>query len=434
MSLTKTPLKQDDTQRFSAPLIQLTSQVLGELLSFKNPADAVLSRFFKEHKETGQRDRAFIAEHAFDVLRHLRGAKRFAGARATPRQLLLAWWVRGAGVAVRRLEGAIKSEEFKILGELKGQTLPSITLGEQCEMPDWLVEQLLAQMPQADLLALALSLNQPAPLDLRVNTLKTNREAALLALQAEGMEAQPTPYSPLGLRMQGKPSVNRGELFKTGAIEVQDEGSQLLAYLVQPKRSEFVVDFCAGAGGKTLALGAMMRSTGRLYAMDVSEGRLIKLKGRMSRAGLSNVHPTLLANERDAKLKRMLGKADRVLVDAPCTGLGTLRRNPDLKWRQSPEAVLEMSAKQLAILTAAARLVRPGGRLVYATCSILKAENDDVVDAFLAAHPDFSAEHAGEILASQGIEGLEAQARLNLSPLAQGTDAFFAAVFVKRSA
>ncbi len=174
----------------------------------------------------------------------------------------------------------------------------------------------------------------------------------------------------------GKPALNQLPLFINGGVEVQDEGSQLLCHLVAPKRGEMVVDFCAGAGGKTLALGAAMRSTGRLYAFDVSEKRLANLKPRLARSGLSNVHPVLIDSERDAKIKRLAGKIDRVLVDAPCSGLGTLRRNPDLKWRQSPESVLELTAKQAAILDSAARLVKGGGRVVYATCSVLEAENE----------------------------------------------------------
>jgi len=214
---------------------------------------------------------------------------------------------------------------------------------------------------------------------------------------------------------------------------VQDEGSQLLGFLVQPKRGELVVDFCAGAGGKTLQLGALMRSTGRLYAFDVSERRLSKLKPRVARAGLSNVHPVLIAHERDAKVKRLAGKADRVLVDAPCSGLGTLRRNPDLKWRQSPQSVAEMVAKQTAILESAARLVKPGGRLVYATCSLLDEENDAVVDGFLAAHPEFRPISAGEVLARQGI-ALDTGERLRLSPRTHDTDGFFAAVLERAGA
>ena len=190
------------------------------------------------------------------------------------------------------------------------------------------------------------AIEQPAPLDLRVNTMKAKRDEVRAALAEAGIEAEPTPYSPWGLRIHGKPALQKLELFVRGDVEVQDEGSQLLAALVDAKRGEMVVDFCAGAGGKTLALGACMRNTGRLYAFDVNGHRLEALKPRLARSGLSNVHPAQLAHERDERIKRLAGKIDRVLVDAPCSGLGTLRRNPDLKWRQSPQAIQELQAKQ----------------------------------------------------------------------------------------
>jgi 16S rRNA (cytosine967-C5)-methyltransferase len=243
--------------------------------------------------------------------------------------------------------------------------------------------------------------------------------------------AEPMPYAPLGLRLHKKPALQNLPLFKEGAIEVQDEGSQVLAQLVGARRGEMVVDFCAGAGGKTLALGAIMRNTGRLYAFDVSEKRLAKLKPRMARSGLSNVHPVLIAHERDAKVKRLAGKIDRVLVDAPCSGLGTLRRNPDVKWRQSPEAIGEMQEKQLAILDGAARLVKGGGRLVYATCSLLNEENDVVVEQFLATHDDFQLVPASEVLAEQKIP-LEMDKYLKLLPHKHNTDGFFAAVLERK--
>jgi 16S rRNA (cytosine967-C5)-methyltransferase len=244
---------------------------------------------------------------------------------------------------------------------------------------------------------------------------------------------EPTPYSPLGLRVFKKPALQNLPLFKDGAIEVQDEGSQLLAQIVGAKRGEMVVDFCAGAGGKTLALGALMRNTGRLYAFDVSEKRLAKLKPRLARSGLSNVHPVVIAHENDAKVKRLAGKLDRVLVDAPCSGLGTLRRNPDMKWRQSVETLGEMRAKQGSILASAARLVRPGGRLVYGTCSILEEENDEVIADFLQSHPDFILRPMSEVLAEQKI-ALDMGDYLKLLPHLHQTDGFFAAVLERRAA
>src|SRR4029077_6122714 len=192
----------------------------------------------------------------------------------------------------------------------------------------------------------------------------------------------PTPHSPAGIRLKGKPQINRHALFLDGSLEVQDEGSQLLADLPAPRGGEMVADCCAGAGGKTLAISMLMHGSGRVYAMDVSEKRLRELAPRAARAGISNVHPIVLANEGDARAQRLAGKLDRVLVDAPCSGFGTLRRNPDFKWRMGAQAVTELASKQARILHAAAHLVKGGGRLVYATCSLLRDENDAIADAF----------------------------------------------------
>ncbi|MEK6591612.1 MAG: RsmB/NOP family class I SAM-dependent RNA methyltransferase, partial [Pseudomonadota bacterium] len=278
--------------------------------------------------------------------------------------------------------------------------------------------------------ALGRALQQAAQLDLRVNTLRGDRDSVLGKLAADGLAARPTPYSPLGIRLRDKPALARHPLFVDGSIEVQDEGSQLLGFLVAPRRNDLVVDFCAGAGGKTLMLGAMMQSRGRVYAFDISEKRLARLKPRLKRSGLSNLHPQLLQHENDPKVKRLAGKIDRVLVDAPCSGLGTLRRNPDLKWRQSPQAIEELKVKQASILRAAARLVKPGGRLVYATCSLLREENHDIVAAFLAQHPEFSLLNCNEILQQQRIS-LDTGPYLQLWPQVHGTDGFFAAALQK---
>lgn len=416
----------------SRPLLVQATQVLGAVLSMEHPADAVLSRHFRENHALGQRDRGFVAEAIYGVLRRLRWLHRLAGAEATARQLLLAWLARGEGWPMRNFEDVTSPAEREWIAGLKAQDMDEGSLAERADLPDWLAERLLAGTDEAGLLALAHSLNRPAPLDLRANLIKTDRDALLARLKADGIAAEAGVLSPQAIRLAGKPALQKHPAFLDGSFEVQDQGSQLLGFLVQPKRGEMVVDFCAGAGGKTLQLGAMMRSTGRLYAFDVSERRLAKLKPRMARAGLSNVHPTVIAHENDAKVKRLAGKADRVLVDAPCSGLGTLRRNPDLKWRQSPESVAEMVAKQGSILASAARLVRPGGRLVYATCSLLAEENDGVVDAFLAAHPEFREVSAQEVLAKQDI-ALDTGSRLRLSPVEHDTDGFFAAVLERNA-
>ncbi|NWG31976.1 MAG: RsmB/NOP family class I SAM-dependent RNA methyltransferase [Rhodocyclaceae bacterium] len=411
----------------SASVLEQTIEACRELMQFRQPADAVLSAFFRA-RHCGPRERAFIAETAYTVLRRQRSLAAWVGPGANVRQLVLAALVRQGGISLRTLEAALPKRDAEWLAALKARPEPALTLGEETDLPDWLVERLGALMPQSELVALARALNQPAPLDLRVNVLKARRDDVLARLDQEGIAATACPYAPHGIRLAGKPALAKHPLFLDGSIEVQDEGSQLLGHLVAPKRGEMAVDFCAGAGGKTLLLGALMRSTGRLYAFDVSAKRLAKLKPRLARSGLSNVHPVAIAHENDVHVKRLAGKCDRVLVDAPCSGLGTLRRNPDLKWRQTPQDIAELSAKQAAILAAAARLVKPGGRLVYATCSLLPEENEAIVDAFLAAQPQFARRFAGEILAAQGIDIDLAGDDLHLLPHRHGTDGFYAAV------
>ncbi|WIM07041.1 MAG: RsmB/NOP family class I SAM-dependent RNA methyltransferase [Candidatus Nitricoxidivorans perseverans] len=417
-------------------LIDDAAAVVRELLKFAQPADSALSAWFKAHR-TGSRERAFIAETAYAVLRRKRLLERLAGSGATPRKFVLAALVRLMGINPRQLSESLTLGERDWLAEFKARQEPAEqgTLAEQTDLPDWLCERLAARMPSAELLALARGLNQPAPLDIRVNALKATREEILAQFAREGIEAAPCRYAPSGIRLKGKPHLARHHLYLEGRIEVQDEGSQLLGYLLAPRRGEMVADFCAGAGGKTLLLGALMRSTGRLYAFDVSDKRLAKLKPRVARSGLSNVHPACIASENDSRVKRLAGKVDRVLVDAPCSGLGTLRRNPDLKWRQTPESVAELTRKQADILAGASRLVKPGGRLVYATCSLLSEENEAVVDAFLAGHGEFARIPAAGVLEGQGI-GCAPQSQSNddlrLLPHVHGTDGFYAAVLERK--
>ncbi len=417
--------------RFTPALFAHAEAVLAQLLRFDHPADAVVSRYFREHRELGHADRGFVAETVFAVLRRQRSLTARCGEPVTPRRLLLAALAVVRGWSLREFAPVLKAAEEPWLAEVKAfrdETLPPAV---RDDMPDWLHALLVAQYGEENVPRLVRAMNQAAPLDLRANTLKTGRDDLRTALAADGIVAEPTPYSPIGLRLRDKPALAKHPLFLGGHFEVQDEGSQLLGALLEARRGEMVVDFCAGAGGKTLLIGAQMRNTGRLYAFDVSDKRLSNLKPRLARSGLSNVHPVRIEHERDAKVKRLAGKMDRVLVDAPCSGLGTLRRNPDLKWRQDETAVAELNAKQTAILAAAATLVRPGGRLVYATCSLLTAENEAVVQDFLAKHPDFCLRPASEILAKQGIT-LDGE-MLRLLPHLHDTDAFFAAVLERQA-
>jgi 16S rRNA (cytosine967-C5)-methyltransferase len=416
--------------RLPPAIITHTEEVMREILRFTAPADGTLSRYFRDHPRLGSRERGAIAEGIYAVLRNKAFFTDFAEAGNGPTMRRLTLLGLADAVGADSL-GGLSEEETEWLARMAQIDRTLLSTAMRTNLPQWLFDKLVAQFGEATTLQLADALNQPAPLDLRVNSLKANREDVMAELAQAPILAEPTPYAPLGLRILKKPSLQNLPLFKSGAIEVQDEGSQLLAQVLGAKRGEMVVDFCAGAGGKTLALGALMRNTGRLYAFDVSEKRLAKLKPRLARSGLSNVHPVQIAHEKDAKIKRLAGKIDRVLVDAPCSGLGTLRRNPDVKWRQSVSAIAELNLKQNAILDGAARLVKPGGRLVYATCSLLEEENEAVVTQFLSTHDNFVLVPMKDVLAEQKI-ALDMQDYLKLVPHIHQTDGFFAAVLERK--
>jgi 16S rRNA (cytosine967-C5)-methyltransferase len=416
--------------RLPPAILANAEEVLREILRFAAPADTTLSRYFKDHPRLGGRERGAIAECIYNVLRNKSFYTDFseAGGGATMRRLTLLGMADAVGVDSL---GGLTEEEVAWVERILQIDRKVMHKSSRSNMPKWLFDKLVEQMGEEETLALADGMNQPAPLDLRVNAMKGTREEVAAGLAEAPIRSTPTPYSPLGLRVLQKPALQNLPLFKSGHIEVQDEGSQILSAIVGAKRGEMVVDFCAGAGGKTLALGATMRNTGRLYAFDVSEKRLAKLKPRLARSGLSNVHPVQIAHERDAKIKRLAGKIDRVLVDAPCSGLGTLRRNPDVKWRQQPSAIGELQVKQAAILDGAARLLKGGGRLVYATCSFLDDENDFIAKQFLDGHPDFELVPMSKVLAEQKID-LEMGDYLKLLPHKHQTDGFFAAVFERK--
>jgi 16S rRNA (cytosine967-C5)-methyltransferase len=412
--------------RLTQALLAHADAALSSLLRFDAPADRVLSGYFREHRNLGQTERAFVAEAAFAVLRRKRSLEAAAGS-AEPRALLAAALVRVQGLSARALEGLVDDGLLRRLRETRNvEFAPAV----RADLPDWLWERLDAELGEEAATRMAQGLLNSAPLDLRVNLARVDRDKARAALAEGGIDAKDTPYSPAGLRVAGKPAINRHPLFEQGLVEVQDEGSQILAWMLAPRRGEMVADYCAGAGGKTLATAMLMRGTGRIYAMDVSAKRLAALAPRAARAGVTNVH-TLVLGEDDARARRLAGKLDRVLVDAPCSGFGTLRRNPDLKWRHSPQAIAQLSAKQRGILAAAARLVKPGGRLVYATCSILREENDAVTDDFQGSHAEFLPLSCRDLLAAQRI-ALDTGERLRLSPHAHQTDGFYAAAFERR--
>jgi len=413
-------------------LLELTTELVHTVLHFDSPADAVVSDFFRKHRDLGPRERNTLAETMYNVLRQrmLLGHLAQFGKGEMERRLAILGWQGNPAF----LRAALTDGEVSWLTKMDAIDRASLPEKLRHNLPDWLADPLQAKLGD-EFGALVEVLNRPAGLDLRVNTYKAKRDEVLAELRAGGIEAAATPFSPWGIRVQGKPALHKLPVFLRGDLEVQDEGSQMLALLTDAKRGEMVADFCAGAGGKTLALGASMRNTGRLYAFDVSGHRLAALKPRLARSGLSNVYPAQIANERDERVKRLAGKIDRVLIDAPCSGLGTLRRNPDMKWRQSPASVAELEVKQAAILQSASRLVKTGGRLVYATCSLLDGENEEVANAFSAANPGFVQKPAAEVLEQAHVSQADTLVDgnfLRLWPHRHGTDGFFAAVWERK--
>lgn len=413
-------------------LLESAQQLGSEVLRLEQPADRIMAAFFRRHRALGSRDRATLADAVYAILRKKPLLEALAGEADPLRRMILL----ALPVPRTALLPALSPAERAWLQSCDARDVDALPESCRHNLPPWLADALRQQLG-GEFDAAAQALLAPAPLDLRVNVLRHKRSKVEADLRALGMAVAATPWSPWGLRVVGKPRLQQTALYRQGAIEVQDEGSQLLALLVGVRRGETVADFCAGAGGKTLALGAAMRGSGRLYAFDVSAARLDVLRQRVQRSGLANVYPMVLGAAPDPRLQRLYGRMDRVLVDAPCSGLGTLRRSPDLKWRQPEAAVAGFAVQQGEILAQAAPLVRPGGRLVYGTCSLLVRENEAVAAAFGTAHPDFEADPAVAILA--GLKVADAASlctadgmHLRLWPHRHGTDGFFAAVWRRR--
>ncbi len=407
------------------------------------PADGVANDFFRSRRFIGSGDRRAVSDRVWRVLRAWRRLGWWlarGGCDPTPRLLVgasllaEAWHMSGVEQAFsggRFAPMPLAAAERKALATIAGHTLdhPDMPEPVRLELPDWIAPRLATRFGAA-LTAEAAALNAAAPLDLRVNLLKATRGEARDALAAEGIEAFATPLSPWGLRVVERKSVTTGAAFQSGLVEIQDEGSQIIAFLADARPGMQVADLCAGAGGKTLALAMTMANRGTLLACDVSAPRLDAAVRRLRRAGVFNVERHLLAAG-DKLMKRRAGGFDRVLVDAPCTGTGTWRRNPDARLRLTEQNVTELRVKQAALLDTGAKLVRTGGKLIYATCSLLPEENEQPVSAFLARHPDFAPVPAERAWTLPGPVP-ECGGFLALTPARHGTDGFFAAVLERR--
>ena len=419
------------------------------------PADDTAAEYFRRRRYIGAKDRVQVSAYLYAVLRH---------------RAVIDWWVARAGkgetppgprsrviAALLLLDGwppdevaksfdggrfrpaSLSPAEGRLVHGLAARTLihPDMPRAVANDLPEWL-EPYLAKLYGKRLEDEMAGLNQSAPLDLRVNLLKADRDTARRALADEQIVAEPTQWSPLGLRVKYRAPLAATAAFKAGLVEVQDEASQLAALLADARPGMRIVDFCAGAGGKTLALAAAMKNRGKLVACDVSKRRLERAGQRLRRAGISNVERRPLSSERDQWVKRHAADDkgagfDRVFVDAPCLGIGSWRRNPDGKWRSSPNDLAELVERQHAILDSAARLVKPGGRLIYATCSLLREENEAQAEAFLDSHADFTLYPAARAWAETiGGSCPAGSDYLRLTPASHGTDGFFVAQFQRR--
>jgi len=430
-----------------AARLQATLDLLTDVESAARPADAVVAAWFRGRRSLDDEDRGAVFDLLHALLRHrarLGWRLARAGRSESPRNRLLAWLMLGEGrtpdqigrlfTGVAGAPAVLTDQERAWLTPLRGGSIDHPAMPEEvrAECPPWAAAPLRRRFGEEFGTEMA-ALLTPPPLDLRVNPMKTTREAILHGLKDLGLRAEPLRLAPHGIRVRQRLALSRLPWLKTGEVEIQDEGSQLVAMLVDARPGERVVDFCAGAGGKTLAIAAQMKNKGRVVACDIHDTRLERCAERLRNAGLHNVETRLLASETDRWVKRHKGGFDRVLVDAPCSGTGTWRRNPDARWRAADEAGLaSLVALQGRILASAARLVKPGGRLVYATCSMLIEENEDVVAAFLAAHPAFSLVPL-RTLAPQ-IETSAHPDFLSLTPARHDTDGFFAAVLQREAA
>jgi 16S rRNA (cytosine967-C5)-methyltransferase len=433
--------------------VAATIELLDEVVSRSDrPADLVANAFFRSRRFIGGGDRRAVSDRVWRILRRYgqlgwwldrtrhpdRSARALVGADLLLVEGLTLPDVQAMFDGGRYRPLPLDEAEMRALRQMEGHSLshPGQPDWVRLNVQEWVTPYLREAYGEAWGREIA-ALEAPPPVDLRVNRLKATVAEARRALHREGIETEPMRYAPDGLRLTRRLSVVAGEAFQGGLVEIQDEGSQLVAALVDARPGMQVADYCAGAGGKTLALAAGMNNKGRVVAMDVLETRLDRSAQRLRRAGAHNVERRALGTDNARWLKRQKGAFDRVLVDVPCSGTGTWRRNPDGRWTLTPQDLAELLPKQAEILDAASRLVKPGGGLIYATCSVLPVENERQVEAFLQRHADFAlvpvADLWSQAVRSEPPAGMAQAPYLKLSPLQHGTDGFFAAMLVRRS-
>jgi len=400
----------------------------------QRPADQLIDTFFRRRRYLGSHDRRELAESVYGVLRHRRLLETIV-ARIRPSVATAPVWLFAAYKLhvekstleqLRSFSLSISASDLETLAAQNFSEVVGTSVGIRLSFPDWLVTALHQQMGEAESERLLEALNQPPPLTIRVNTLKTTRDDCRDALQQRGFESAPAKFSPDGLHLAKRTNLFALDLFRDGWFEVQDEGSQIISLLLDPKPRWRVADVCAGGGGKTLHLAALMKNRGEIFAFDVVPQRLENLQKRARRSGIHNIRTQLIQpDEVPAQYFEMM---DAILIDAPCSGTGVFRRNPDAKWKISEEMIQQMVEKQKRILNQYAPLLKPGGRLVYATCSLLAEENEQVVESFLQQNSNFKLADAGMLLQRYKLSTLADGGCVHLFPHTHGCDGFFAAL------
>lgn len=417
-------------------LIGHVTELAADVFDSSKPADRHIDLFFRSRKYLGSSDRRFIAETLYGMLRHrtrVAWMLTAAGLSEEHRSRSAAYLLLTGGSTPGQLAEATglpldALQKLQTCADVRPQAASvSASLASVYSFQEWMIDEWCTVWGTAETEALCGVLNTQAPMTIRVNTIKTTREDCRLILQKEGIETDLAELSPYGLHLKRRTNLFQLTAFRDGLFEVQDEGSQLLALLVDPKPGSKIIDACAGAGGKALAMASVMKNRGEIFALDVHSFRLDELRKRIKRSGVDSIRAKVIAE--GETLPALIGAADAVLVDAPCSGTGTIRRNPGMKWSVSRQMIAELQHKQASILALNAAYVRPGGRLVYATCSLMADENHAIAQAFLSAHPEFTLVPPSAVLERYGLAHIAPGEYFQLLPQRYNTDGFFAAVF-----
>jgi 16S rRNA (cytosine967-C5)-methyltransferase len=380
-------------------LVDAVALTVQDIFKGNRYADKALEKMFKQHPQWGSRDRRFVAEGVYEIVRNYRLYARLAESETNY------WFITAVWLVVRGTELPLWQEFQHVNAKaiLQNRELLRTDFVYNESIPDWLLELLNKELGEEVAHRELLAMNQQAPVFLRVNTLRCDVKTCFAELEKDGMQVELVPEAPSAIKLLKRENVFQHRLFKEGWIEVQDAGSQIISQFLNPQPGDVVIDACAGAGGKSLHLSALMKNKGRIISMDLEAWKLEELKKRSKRANAHNIETRVIeTNTTAAALDK---KADKLLLDVPCSGLGVLKRNPDAKWKLNLSLIDKTKAIQAEILNAYCDMLKPNGTMVYSTCSILPSENGEQVQAFLKSHPNFELLEERSIFPSEGFDG-----------------------------